>query len=39
MFALKLIQIGDSVGMVLPDELMAMLQVVEGDALYLVESP
>ena len=39
MFALKLTQIGNSVGVVLPKEAMALLRVEKGDTLYLTESP
>ena len=39
MFALKLTQIGNSVGVVLPKEALAMLHVDKGDTVYLVESP
>jgi putative addiction module antidote len=39
MFALKLTQIGNSVGVVLPKEAMALLHVEKGDMLYLTESP
>lgn len=39
MFALKLTQIGNSVGVVLPKEAMALLHVEKGDTLYLTESP
>ena len=38
MFALKLTQIGNSVGLVLPKEALAMLHVDKGDTVYLVES-
>ena len=39
MFALKLPQIGNSVGVVLPKEALAMLHIDKGDTVYLVESP
>jgi putative addiction module antidote len=39
MYALKLTQIGNSVGVVLPKEALAMLHVDKGDTVYLVESP
>jgi putative addiction module antidote len=39
MYALKLTQIGNSVGVVLPKEALAMLRVDKGDTVYLVESP
>jgi putative addiction module antidote len=39
MYSLKLTQIGNSVGVVLPKEALAMLHVDKGDTVYLVESP
>lgn len=39
MFALKLTQIGNSVGVVLPKELLGLLHVEKGDTLYVTESP
>jgi len=39
MTALKLIQIGNSVGVVLPKEVLAELNLDKGDALYLTRSP
>ena len=39
MTALKLTQIGNSVGFVLPREAAARLKVGKGDVLYLTESP
>jgi putative addiction module antidote len=39
MFALKLTQIGNSVGVVLPKELLAKLHVEKGDTVYATESP
>jgi putative addiction module antidote len=39
MIALKLTQIGNSVGVVLPKEALAKLGVEKGDTLYLTESP
>ena len=39
MFALKLTQIGNSVGVVLPKELLGRLHVEKGDTLYATESP
>ena len=38
MIALKLTQIGNSVGVVLPKEALAKLGVEKGDTLYLTES-
>ncbi|SET88243.1 AbrB/MazE/SpoVT family DNA-binding domain-containing protein [Oceanicella actignis] len=39
MSSLKLISIGNSVGVVLPKELLAKLRVGKGDRLYAVETP
>ena len=39
MSALKLTQIGNSVGVILPKELLAKLGVSKGDTLYAVEHP
>jgi putative addiction module antidote len=39
MLALKLTQIGNSVGFVLPKEAAARLNVDKGDIVYLTESP
>jgi putative addiction module antidote len=39
MFALKLTQIGNSVGVVLPKELLAKLHIEKGDTVYATESP
>lgn len=38
MSALKLTQIGNSVGLILPKELLAKLGVTKGDTLYAVET-
>lgn len=38
-FTLKLTQIGNSVGVVLPKEALAALKMEKGDTLYLTESP
>ena len=38
-FTLKLTQIGNSVGVVLPKEALAALQVGKGDTIFLTESP
>ena len=38
MTTLKLVQIGNSVGVVLPKEVLARLKVEKGDVLYLSES-
>ena len=37
MFALKITQVGNSVGVVLPKEALAKLGVQKGDVLYLTE--
>jgi putative addiction module antidote len=39
MQTLKLTQIGNSVGVILPRELLARLGMVKGDTLYAVEQP
>ena len=39
MHALKLTQIGNSIGMILPRELLAKLGVTKGDTLYAVDQP
>jgi putative addiction module antidote len=39
MIALKVTQVGNSVGVVLPREALAKLGVTKGDTLYLVDAP
>ncbi len=39
MSALKLTQIGNSVGVILPKELLARLGVTKGDTLYTIDAP
>jgi putative addiction module antidote len=39
MSALKLTQIGNSVGVILPKELLTKLGVGKGDTLYAIETP
>ncbi|MEY4908086.1 MAG: hypothetical protein RL260_1804 [Pseudomonadota bacterium] len=39
MHALKLTQIGNSVGVILPKEILARLKVEKGDLLYVTETP
>lgn len=39
MQALKLTQIGNSVGVILPKEILARLRVAKGDTLFITESP
>jgi putative addiction module antidote len=39
MQALKLTQIGNSVGIILPKEILALLKVEKGDQLFFTEAP
>lgn len=39
MHALKLTQIGNSVGLILPKEALAKLNLQKGDVVYLTEAP
>jgi putative addiction module antidote len=39
MFALKVIQIGNSIGIILPKEAAARLKLEKGETVYLTESP
>lgn len=39
MHALKLTQIGNSVGVVLPKEILARLKLEKGDTVFLTDSP
>jgi putative addiction module antidote len=39
MTALKLTQIGNSVGVILPKEILARLKLVKGDVLHLTDTP
>jgi putative addiction module antidote len=39
MAALKLMQIGNSVGVILPKELLARLKLEKGDLLHVTETP
>jgi len=39
MYTLKLTQIGNSVGVVLPKDLLARLNLERGDALYITDAP
>jgi len=39
MHALKLTQIGNSVGVILPREMLAKLGVTKGDTIYAVDQP
>jgi putative addiction module antidote len=39
MFTLKLTQIGNSIGLILPKEVLARLKVEKGDELFITEAP
>ncbi|MBC8055571.1 MAG: AbrB/MazE/SpoVT family DNA-binding domain-containing protein [Rhizobiales bacterium] len=39
MHTLKLTQIGNSVGVILPKEVLARLKLVKGDSLHLTDTP
>ena len=39
MFTLKLTQVGNSVGVILPKELLARLKLGKGESIYLTETP
>ena len=39
MHAVKLTQIGNSVGLVLPEEVLARLKLEKGDTVYLTDAP
>lgn len=39
MFTLKLTQIGNSVGVILPKEVLARLKLEKGDTIYVTEAP
>jgi len=39
MYSLKLTQIGNSVGVILPRELLAKLGMAKGDTIYAVDQP
>ena len=39
MYMLKLTQIGNSVGVVLPKEALARLKLVKGESIFLTETP
>jgi putative addiction module antidote len=39
MSALKLIQVGNSVGLILPKEILARLRLEKGDTVFATESP
>jgi antitoxin component of MazEF toxin-antitoxin module len=37
MFSIKLIEVGNSLGVILPDEVLAHMNVAVGDSLYVTE--
>ena len=39
MFSLKLTQIGNSLGLILPKEVLARLKLAKGDEIFITESP
>ena len=39
MFRLKLTKIGDSLGLILPKEILARLKLSKGDEIYVTEAP
>jgi putative addiction module antidote len=39
MFTLKLTQVGNSVGVILPKDLLARLKLGKGESIYLTETP
>ena len=39
MFSLKLTRIGNSLGLILPKEVLARLKLAKGDAIFITESP
>ncbi len=39
MAALKLIQIGNSLGVILPKDVLARLRIEKGESLYVVDAP
>ena len=39
MFSLKLTKIGNSLGLILPREVLARLKLAKGDEIYITESP
>jgi putative addiction module antidote len=39
MFSLKLTRIGNSLGLILPKEVLARLKVEKGDEIFITESP
>ena len=39
MFTLKLTQVGNSVGVILPKEMLARLKLSKGESIYLTEAP
>ena len=39
MFSLKLTKIGNSLGLILPKEVLARLKLAKGDAIFITEAP
>jgi putative addiction module antidote len=39
MFSLKLIKIGNSLGVILPKEVLARLKLAKGDEIFITEAP
>lgn len=39
MYALKLTQIGNSIGVILPKDILSRLKLTKGDTIFLTESP
>ncbi len=39
MFSLKLTQIGNSLGLILPKEVLARLKLAKGDEIFITEAP
>lgn len=39
MFSLKLTKIGNSLGLILPKEVLARLKLVKGDEIFITEAP
>ncbi len=39
MFSLKLTQIGNSLGLILPKEVLARLKLTKGDEIFITEAP
>ena len=39
MFSLKLIKVGNSLGLILPKEVLARLKLAKGDEIFITEAP